>query len=280
LSEVVVKCPLCGDHPRHNHLSLNIEKGVYHCYFCDAGGSLKKLLAKYPDLASAVLVGGLLPERESSPLRTAGFAPLEKTGQSRRRDEALAFLAKRGMNNKMIRDSKVQLTYGDPKCEHRVVFPDLTGGPAQFWAARAIGSEKPKWLFPSRGETAVSAHQAVWGIENFARNREKALWLCEGIFDAMAVSGVACFGKKPSDGQLRKIISALPADGYIVIAQDADAQEDAKELQRKLRGFIRTTIAAPTLYNDYGDYLQHGYMRLPGAEFPDKVEHSVKSFVI
>jgi len=274
MSEILVKCPICGDHRDHPHLYLNPEKKVYHCWYCDASGKLEWLLEKYPHLVTATLISELKPERrEYQP----AFTPLEKTENERRRKEALAFLRKRGVTEKMAREVRVSLSHGDQRVEHYVVFPDLPGGPDVFWAARAIGLEKPKWLFPSKGVTHLSAHRAVWGLAEYARSGEKDLWLCEGIFDALAVNGVACFGKTPSNEQLRKIVQALGPDGRVVVAFDRDAQNEAWGLQKRLRTLVRACVAIPAL-KDYGEYLEEGWQRRRGESEPGPVPEDERSF--
>jgi len=145
------------------------------------------------------------------------------------------------------------------------VFPHNRGAD-YFWAARRIFKGGLKWRFPRKGMTKFSKTQVVWGLERIINAREKTIWITEGIFDAIATSGVAIFGKHPSPIQIQQILKTYPEE--IVIAFDVDAKLQAERIQRRLRGLVKTTIRLPEKYSDYGEYLKCGLRRKFGeSEF-------------
>jgi len=50
MSELIFKCPFCGDKTSHHHLYVNQEKGVFYCQLCGAKGTIKYLVQKFPNL--------------------------------------------------------------------------------------------------------------------------------------------------------------------------------------------------------------------------------------
>lgn len=146
-----------------------------------------------------------------------------------------------------------------PEVPHRAIFPHTTYGPNRFWAGRAVIQIRPPWLFPRRGETALTKGQVVWGLEEVEQSHENIVWICEGIFDAIATKGVCVFGKKPTALQLRTIMSLKPKT--VIIAFDRDAREEAEDVQRRLRMFVPTKVRLPSNGQDYGEYLKRGQRR-------------------
>lgn len=52
---ILSSCPFCGDTEHHHHLSLDINKRIFYCFKCNAGGPLTKL-ADYLEVNPNVLL--------------------------------------------------------------------------------------------------------------------------------------------------------------------------------------------------------------------------------
>lgn len=175
---------------------------------------------------------------------------------------AAVYLKNRGLSAEDIKKFKVSVC---PELPGRVVFPDLTEGAPVFWSARTIGKSTPKWLFPKTGETKVSKSQYIWGLELIPRE-EKFLFVCEGIFDAVAARGVCVFGKNPSAEQVKKLVRlCVDKNLTFVIGFDDDAIADAKALASRIKGLLPVKVMPPENEHDYGNLLEKHLRREVGS---------------
>jgi len=269
--EVIIKCPVCHDHPTHNHLYISLTKGVYHCWLCEAKGRLDNLIRRYPSVKTKIKAADLafalsrMKERRWS-REIPIFTPLAKA-RFPHAGACLRYLRRRGLTDEEIVKYKVMIS---PNTPNRAIFPHPQG-PDRFWAGRAFYKNvSPPWLFPKRGQTRLSKGEVVWGIEDVRRRGEKDIWICEGIFDAIACNGVAVFGKSPSPKQLRTIIELEPR--RLIVAFDADAEKDARALQELTRSVIPTQVRLPEKAVDYGEYMRFGYRRLPHSDRWERID--------
>ena len=85
--EYPMRCPWCGDsrrHPNKAHLSINVQKGLFHCFRCGRGGKLSfEQMTQIPDLLDSML--SLPPERKTTTdaLKEIQIRLLEGPGTSR-----------------------------------------------------------------------------------------------------------------------------------------------------------------------------------------------------
>jgi len=264
--DLLIRCPFCGDKPggSHVHLSVNLDKKVYYCYFCGRGGKTSELVRIIPELSVKLGIPGLFAKRNSGPAEPMDLflTPVGST-KTPEAERARRFLIFRGLTPEHIRIYKPGLLRSLP---NRVVFPHMVGTDVAFWSARGLTKNtKPKWIFPTVGQTILTKREAVWNLDRLTVLREKTIWICEGVFDAIACTGVAVFGKVPSPVQIRKILETRPE--HLVIAFDRDALADAGKLQVQLRGIVRTSVRPPVAMKDYGEYLQVGRVRKIHEEF-------------
>jgi hypothetical protein len=234
-------------------MSINLEKGVFHCLYCERGGPIKKLLLDYPDLAVTFpFVGGKWTVVE-------GFPSLQVPDQdfiSLMDNRSVvawtikSYLTRRGIDEESIKRFNILMSI---RLAHRAIFPDPRG-PHVFWAARSVLNTEPKWLFPGEGETLISKGEALWGW----MPDESDIYITEGVFDAVAVKGVAVFGKKPTNRQLQRIIQHNPR--RLFVAFDRDASEAAEDLRKKMKSIVPTGIKYPPRpYKDWGETIQQKY---------------------
>lgn len=258
MNEVIIRCPVCGDKESHYHCSVSVERGLFHCYLCNAGGTLEWLMKRYPKARrSLYLTEGLSapPQTPQPSLATEDVQPLLSSTSLVAR-AGIRYLRMRGLTEDEIVSFGVCVRRGYP---NYMVFPDLEGGLSRFWCARNILSGKYKWMFPAVGETSLRKSEAVWGLPLQQKGGE--VWITEGIFDAVAVSGVAIYGKVPSASQIRAILRLGPTK--LVIGLDNDAKQEALDLQAALRAVVSTYIQhPPESVKDYGELLKKGIRRI------------------
>lgn len=258
MSEIVIKCVICGDKgPRHhNHLHLNPEKQKFYCHLCGKGGTFSYLRSQYPEITDvlSMMSGIRIPTGKPSIRYSYDFYPIHGS-DSILATEAVRYAVKRGLRAEEISRYNLQIS---PQLLRRVIFPDLIGGVSAFWTARAISEMDFPWRFPAHGETKFGKGEAVWGLN--LQERESEIWITEGIFDAIAVGGVAVYGKRPSVIQMQKIFKLNPR--RLVIAFDRDAKLEARSLQEQTRSIVPTGIELPPHEkNDFGELMSAGWRR-------------------
>lgn len=252
MSEIVIKCPVCGDHPNrghHYHCHVNVQKGVFYCFLNDCKGTVKWLLRRYPEVKTLLDLDGIGIETKFPMSSYESFASFTESviNEGRMFAQIRQYLTMRGLTSNEIVKYKVMASFGMP---HRAIFP--INSPREFWAARSTVGASPPWLFPKHGATFMDKSTAIWKSDGLVNKPE--LWVTEGIFDAIAVKGVALFGKKPSNYQLQKIFRLNPK--RLVIAFDRDALEEARSLQKTMRVFVPTRIELPPEgFSDFGETL-------------------------
>lgn len=253
--EKILACPLCGDkgERHHKHLHVNEDKGVYYCHLCGEGGTVRSLVKKFPYLKDEIAVIQAV-RYQPEYIENAGL-PLQRLIDKTDNRLTVAvknYLVERGLDDLMMRD-----VWWTPAYPARAVFPCRENGEIVFWAARAIGSAKPKWRFPKKGLTKISKSEAVFGLNKFFGKSVGELFIVEGVFDALAVDGVALLGKFCSDTQLRKILSLHPS--RIVIGLDRDAKVEAEKLAEKVDKIVPATVEfPPKQYRDWGEIMEKG----------------------
>jgi DNA primase len=170
--------------------------------------------------------------------------------------QVVEYLKKRGLTSEEISE-----VYWKSALPGRAIFPCKERREVVYWTGRGIGGQKPKYVFPRDGESPILRDEAVYRYDAF-ENLETVpeLWITEGVFDALAVNGVAIFGKRAFDGQLRKILGLYPKK--IVIALDKDARKEAELIWSKTKDLIPTEIVfPPDRWSDWGEALKDGYRR-------------------
>ena len=121
----------------------------------------------------------------------------------------------------------------------RVIFPVYESKRLVCFVARSVfRTVTPKYLYPHRGETMLTAGEAIFGYNGYS---SKKVILVEGVFDAIAIhrslgtdefNAMAILGKSLSNYQAAKLWR-LPTSAFYIML-DADARVDAISLATKL----------------------------------------------
>ena len=258
--EYCVRCMLCGDSSTHDHLYINPDLGVFKCWYCGEGGSLKWLLKEYGDGSKLEPRVGVTKKKEYPQIDFSVFKKV--TGDSGTMDRlAFGYLRGRGLSKEEmegydIRYSESGRYYG------RVLFPIYEDGKLMCFSARSfINWIAPKYLFPHTGETLLTTSECVWGVDEIGSNL--GVIVCEGILDAVAVNrwsesssltagvkAVSILSKNLSTGQLHKL---LRLDKVITILLDADAYKDAVKIAKQFHGYGKEVRVAKLPQGDPAD---------------------------
>jgi len=230
-SEYRIRCPICGDHPDHTHCYINIDKKFFFCHYSGCKGHINKIL-KYENVE-------LEPSQEitQEDIEKIDFSRFPKvTGKEGSSDRlAFTYLKSRGLEREDI--EKYDIHYASSgRFFGRVLIPVYENKKIVCFVGRSyLKFVKPKYLFPRKRETILTANESLFGYDKIieASEKEKNLevWLVEGIFDAIAIDkklnalGIALLSKNASKGQLNKI-RQLPENIKLGAMFDADAHKD------------------------------------------------------
>lgn len=246
--EYQIQCPICRDHPTHNHCNLNPVKNLYHCYYCGAGGGLTNFIKKYGDAEPLTSRTGITQKKEYEKIDFEQFKTITKLEGVMGRS-AKAYLLKRGITEKEIESHDFRYgTHG--KFYGRVLMPICENGSLVCFSARAFFDYvQPKYLFPHTGETLLTTSEAIWRFDEALKQKPKNIVLTEGIFDAIFVNrivgvfGMSVMSSELSKGQLYKLLK-LPDFTLFIILLDSDASEKAIKMAREIHKYRQNVEVA------------------------------------
>jgi len=270
--EVAYRCPTC-DAATKRKLSVNVRKGVVHCWRCGYAASIRtflrdlngghlgtrelSLLGRVSPPGRAIecrryAISRLIPPSippasrglEPEPLPPE-YVPLAGARGARFRP-AFAYLRRRGVGMGVVERFRVgYCTAG--RCAHYLVFPVVQFGRQVYYTTRFTGrspsrkSLNPKAVGGRHTKSSVLLnYDAVVGLPVVA--------IVEGPFDCMAYpESVAVMGRTVSDRQV-ELLSYLVGAGTreFVVLLDADAAVEADAMRARLSG-VAPTVSVATL---------------------------------
>lgn len=255
--EVQVNCPFCILR-RANHLPdtsyklyINIQKGVYNCFRCEAKGHLSFLFPQLEEIA--VEAENIVKNTEQ---RESLLEPLpEGVKLSKLRkpwDEIVyPFLLGKGFAPASLEDTAYfveeykKKDYSFGPC---LVFPIHQFGSYRGFQARTVyKNTTPKYI----GASSMDRKSILYGYDEAFSQKER-LVITEGFFDKLKVGSkaIATLGKNITDIQLRLIRLGEFKD--VIVFLDKDAKEEAISTAKKIALYFRTYLAVPTK-KDPGD---------------------------
>lgn len=120
-----------------------------------------------------------------------------------------------------------------------VYFPvyDFAGSRPVSFVGRRIVEGEPRYWYP---ESSRRKGSVMWGLHRF-RGRPCTIVLCEGILDAVWISGgLAVLGNSVSDGQIELIRRMSPQK--VVLAFDGGTEREAVEQCLRIRRRVSTEM--------------------------------------
>lgn len=236
------KCPECpkrGKGPdRKKHLSVNVSKGVLHCFRCGFGkGVNAERYCQEHNLDVDGEWGTWSPiNRTLQPLRLPNEYTTDFTKKTLFGPETLQYLLKRGLSRELI------AAYDIGHCpsgthHHRIILPVYENGIlVNFQGRDWSGVQEPKYLGPFEHHGKPDT-DAMFNLPRAARSG--VVVLVEGIFDALRLPdhAVALLGKGGwTAAKHSRLLAAKPVCVYLCL--DDDAREEEQQIHEDLAGCI------------------------------------------
>jgi len=232
--EVLIEtCYFCGNN-RWN-LELSAPRGLFHCWACDEGGRLDRLLREW--LGQDTHIPVQHTRRQSQAQRTAPTTPFATTSMHTI-PSASAYLARRGVTQDMIAAYNLTVcTDTKHLLYNRIIIPilDFWNGVNLGYVGRTYTNQYPKYL-------STLSQRIVAGYR--VRISNTACIIIEGIFDGMAVHQAgyhAAILLGTGTSRIQEFISRLPRATPIAVMLDGAAQAEAE----RLKWIIQAVHASP-----------------------------------
>jgi len=239
--QMAFNCPVCDEGRNKGNLEINYFLHLYKCWSCgdvnETHGPLGKLFDKFANKKQKKLYKLLRPEETKVkeikkpklklPDSFTLFKDSPKVYPVRR--QALNYLLSRGINDNII--EKYNIGFCD-KGSHmgRIVVPsydsnkELNYYVARSWDVR----DKAKYKNPEAEKNKIIFNESLidWS---------KDIFLVEGVFDGFFLeNSIPLLGKFLSENLFNKLYDK--SKGFITIALDGDAWNDAIKIYRELNG--------------------------------------------
>lgn len=260
--EVVIDC-IYDDCPNpDNHLYLNTNKGLFHCFRCGRGGTISKLKEDYEEQYGESFdwsVDDKRPWRDvdlNEPFSSANeVTQKQKREQSALPDDfhliqepdgsvlmrkAIEYLRKRGIS--LNRARYYELGIGKDTLSGRLVVPiyNETGERIVYYLTRRYLFGRMRYQNPRNEDVPRGKSDVVF---NSCRVQTgSVIYLTEGVFDAMRVGpqAVAVLGKELSSAQMRIILGKNPSK--VIVALDAEEERGKLDIARSLEPYTSVEI--------------------------------------
>lgn len=201
------KCPFHeGDGKRT--LAVNLEKGLYYCFSCKAGGHVLDFAAAMDDstireaalkLQELFLGEGSEPNpkpkrqpKKEEPAAAAVEVINPPLGFELRVDPGHEYGQSRGVSREMLEEFGAGFCLSKGTFAGRFVFPlNNERGELIGYAGRSVDDSEPKYLFPS-GEKGFQKRRVLWNFHREVRELgpDAEVIVVEGFFDLMRVREV------------------------------------------------------------------------------------------
>lgn len=246
-TEYLIRCPLCQDHPTHNHMYINVEKGLFICHYCGEKGTLKYLLKKFAEGAELEPRSERIEKKRYEKIDFSIFPKVKKSKETSLGWMAYKYLENRGITEEEIETYDIRYATED-RYAGRVLIPVYEEEKVVCFSARACYKYiKPKYLFPHYGETILTAGEAIFGYDKMRQIKGiSEACIVEGVFDAVAINrkylmqyhGLAIMGNSITDVQIYKLLK-LDKDAIFWVMLDATARHEALRVAKKLEAYGR-----------------------------------------
>jgi 5S rRNA maturation endonuclease (ribonuclease M5) len=234
---VNIQCIYCGDHS--NHLGVSLESGSYHCWKCDAVGSLPNLIYDLTDM-NRVGVGRLVREHRSEGV---GIRRKEHKQATQIKIPACfdqlpelhrEYLEARGFQPKEIVEKyQVKATHHVGRWGYRLIVPVIFNGEMVNFTAMDVSGQSTKYIH-CPNEQAIMDMKSV--LYNFDTVRDRVI-VCEGVTDVwrMGDGAVATFGTQFTERQINLLVERVK---QVWVLYDSDATKKGERLAYQLSGVV------------------------------------------
>lgn len=217
-------CPFCSD--TSGHLGLHRNRGVYHCFRCNASGIISELpydLKNFHSLVQEKLNGKQELFTTINQLELPRSFTRLNSGYTR----PYRYLNRREITEYEMAKYSIGFCY-EGFFANRIIVPIYYGSRLKYFVGRTYVNAIPKYT-----NAPIAKDDLVF--KTFDQPVKEAV-ICEGIFDALKIGkvmpAIALLGKTISDGQLKRLLREK-INKFIIMLDD-DAKVDAFNIYQRL----------------------------------------------
>jgi DNA primase len=225
-------CPIhCGD--GNDSFHVNLARNVFHCFACDAGGTVLDFVAAMESCSLFEAAQRLQAITcSSTPLQSVpnekelvtkrGRAPLPLNFTLTDIDCSHHYLTERGITEKTAVEFGVGFYAGPGLMHDRLVIPiHNAGGELIAYCGRSVGPTQPRYRVPP----GFAKSEVLFNMQRAAATEETGAVIVEGFFDCLKVhqagirSVVGLMGSVLYETQCRTLLARF---GRVTLMLDAD----------------------------------------------------------
>lgn len=295
-----VKLNSCFTDDHKHHLWCCPEKGTFHCWKSDEGGTLVKLVShvdgcSFKEAAEKIgdtKDGGIgsiqLLEKQLQELQQNLLKPKIETKmvlppstfpiKSLSEDNRYRLMAENYIRSRKLPISNLMIcTSGEYR--DRIIIPYYgKKGELIYWNSRDLTNKAYlRYRGPKKEEVGVGKEDVLW-IEEWPKPKTK-IYMTEGEFDAMSLNltgltAAACGGKAVSEKQMDLLKYCHVAISFDADKSGSGALNKLGEVFEKYADVQVTFVRPPTMYKDWNEMLKDAGPRVIRAY----IEQNEKTF--
>jgi len=271
--EYLFFCVYCKHHKKK--LSLNLDKGKYKCWICDASGPITRLVRKHGTFTQLQAWRQLTGQVEIADFDSLFSQKDEKTAEEQTISlpeefvslcnlnssltsvQARNYLAKRGIEKGDILRWKLGYC-ADGEYSGRIIAPSFNlDGKCNYFVGRTYTKHWKKYMNPPEGRDIIFNELYVdWDDD---------VVLCEGVFDAIKVpNSVPILGSTLREDS-KLFMQIVKNDSAIYLALDPDAEKKIEKLVESLLRYGIEVYKIPIApFKDVGEMNKDEFLRRKG----------------
>lgn len=243
---VNIACPFCYDNS--NHLGINLETKLFHCWVCGEKGGPEKLVMAlqetYFNEAQNIveiysngegLYKGIDPEE-----KTSSRGDLRALWAKFREDLPqiyIDYLKERDFDpDRIIPAFNLRAQGPVGKWKFRIIAPVLVNGEVVSFVARSITDSDPKYLHCPNNLSVIPIKKTLYNLDTVKKN----ILIVEGVTDVWRFGDgcVATYGMEVSWEQIMLLKKKNLKRFYIMFDGESEAIRNAEKLAGRLLDFI------------------------------------------
>lgn len=256
-------CPSCGTRGKKQNMSVDEEKGVYHCFKCQSAGKIAGSGVKMKYSMERLPVSRPEPgQREYKPLDSA---LVDQCIQDLPGSVAEVYLESRGISRAIMK--KMNVGYLREHDQDWVMMFHFVDGVPWNYKKRSIDGEK-------QYQNGKNRRTVLYNSDCITKYRD--IIICEGEIDALTlmskgyqnVVATTCGAGTFND----EWISLLRGKSIVIIYDsDSAGRVGADNLAKKLACFVKN-VRLPEQYEDINDFFKAGHTRKDLDDMIDATE--------
>jgi 5S rRNA maturation endonuclease (ribonuclease M5) len=232
-----VKCPMCSDYKERGGFSFSAGFIHYNCFNCGYSVIYDATDGHISKKLKALLISFGIPNDQI--LQVAGSAFFNKAKESNisvaelKKINLFTPIVELPQNSSLLTESlnpifceylRVERNLTafdypfyistDLKYNNRLIIPYFKAGKIIYWQARSIDQQNPRYKNCSVPRDAV-----IFNHDELFRNHDLPLFVCEGVFDAIHVNGIALAGSGLNETKI-ELLKKTRRELIFVIDQD------------------------------------------------------------